>query len=161
MADFSDQLVPTTDLAVWISGEQTLEDDNEMRRASYIIHVASAWAREVSGKAWTDLSAVPVTVKGIVLAGSRREYENPKHVTYEVQGPESASYNQLAYPPGFYTDPEVKALRRYRLGGGLFTLRTYRDDPSESLGYLYATDLSKPIPMYNPWEPGWEDSVHL
>lgn len=161
MADSSDQLATAAELATWM-GASFEEDD--VARAEFILRVTSGWARQIAGKLWTDRDAVdfPITVKGIVLAASRREFENPRSVTYEVKGPESASYNALAYPPGFFTPPEEKFLQRFRKGGGLFTIRSYRDDWTETLGYIRTLDsTAKPIPYFNYGDPGWEESEHL
>jgi hypothetical protein len=172
VADFPDQLATVSELATWM-GESFDEDDSA--RAAFILRVASGWAREIAGKLWPDRDAAdfPITVRGIVLGAARREFENPRRVTYEVKGPESATYNQQAYPPGFYTGPEEKFLKRYRRGGGLFTLSTYKDNWRESLSYLgYGNNPwllgyvgmgngCKPLPYFNPGDPGWEEADHL
>lgn len=140
-------------------------DADETSRAEVILSVASGWARQIAGKLWPDRDAAdfPVTVRGIVLGAARREFENPRRVIYEVKGPESASYNQSHYVPGFFTEPEEKALKRFRPGGGLFTVSTYRDEPTFALGYI---DMgwrqgNKPLPYFNPGDPGWEEADHL
>lgn len=158
MADTPDQLATADQLAKWMN--ITLSTDDRSR-AEFILQVASGWARDISGKAWPDADDIPKTVWGIVLASSRREFENPRHVTYEVKGPETGSYDRAAYSVGFFSDVEIKYLRKFRPSGGLWSQAVYRDEPEQSLGYLYAADMTKPLPMYNPWEPGWEDSVHL
>lgn len=160
MADSIDQLATSAELATWM-GASFEEDD--VARSEFIIRVTSGWARQIAGKLWPDRDAAdfPITVRGIVLAASRREFENPRRVTYEVKGPESASYNALAYPPGFFTSPEEKFLLRFRKGGGLFTVSSYRDSPEETLGYLVSLDTTwKPFPYFNYGDPGWEESEH-
>ncbi|MBB5167209.1 hypothetical protein [Mycobacterium sp. AZCC_0083] len=160
MSDFPDSLATTAELATWM-GETFDSDDSA--RAAFIIRVASGWARQISGKLWPDRDddSFPITVRGIILGAARREFENPRRVTYEVRGPESTSYNQLAYPPGFFTAPEEKALKYYRPGGGLFTVSTYRDDPCFALGYIGMGPGNKPLPYFNPGEPGWFEADHL
>lgn len=148
MADSPDQLATVADLATWLGVEF---DDADTARAEFILRVASGWARDVSGKLWPDRVAAdfPQTVFGIVLASSRREFENPRRVTYDVKGPESTSYSQAAYPPGFFTDGEITYLRKFRRTGGLWTQATYRDNFDQTLAYLRITDVNKPMPYGN------------
>jgi hypothetical protein len=81
---------------------------------------------------------------------------------YEVHGPDSASYNQAAVPPGFFTEEETKYLLSCRKTGSTWIQKTYRDDPETTCGYLYATSLGKPIPMYAPYDTeGWQNSYQL
>jgi hypothetical protein len=136
-------------------------DDDDLPRASYIIRVVSGWAREVASKLWPTADSCPITAKGIVLAASRREFENPRHVTYEVKGPESATYNQQAYPPGFFTPEEEKYLKKFRPRGGLWSQSTYRDHHRESWGYIRLLQGGKPIPYFCPGDPGWWEAEHL
>lgn len=158
MADSPDQLVTTEELSTWLGAEF---DDEDLPRASYIIRVVSGWAREVSGKLWPTADSCPITAKGIVLAASRREFENPRHVTYEVKGPESSTYNQQAYPPGFFTDVEERYLKKFRPRGGLWSQSTYREDPLQQMGYIRMLQGGKPIPYFFPGDPGWEEAEHL
>lgn len=160
MSDFPDSLATTAELATWMG---LTFDSDESDRAAFIIRVASGWARQISGKLWPDRddTSFPVTVRGIILGAARREFENPRRVTYEVRGPESTSYNQMNYPPGFYQPAEEKALKRFRPGGGLFTVRTYRDDPCFALGYIGMGPYSAPLPYFNPGDPGWYEADHL
>lgn len=153
-------LATLDELARWTQWE--FEDDSpESAQAEDILVMASEWARSIAGKLWATAADAPKTVIGIVLAASRREIENPRRVTYEVKGPESASYNPLNCPPGFFTEPEIKFLRKFRKSGGLWSLSSYRDWPDDQIGYLYAGLGSEPMPMYSPRDPGWEDSAHL
>lgn len=160
MADSDDQLATVAELAMWMGVTLTGDDAS---RAEFIIRVASSWARSIAGKLWADRDdeSFPMNVRGIIVAASRREFENPRHVTYEVKGPESASYNQLAYAPGFFNAAEEKFLKRFRPGGGLFTVGTYKDDFTTSLGYLRILGQDKPLPYFNPGDPGWWESEHL
>jgi hypothetical protein len=158
VADSPDQLILTSELATWMG---VVFDDGDTARAIWIIRVVSGWAREVAGKLWPTEADCPITGKGIVLAASRREFENPRHVTYEVKGPESATYNQQAYPPGFFTDVEERYLKKFRPRGGLWSQGTYRDDPFETIGYIRTTDNYRPIPYFGPGDPGWWEADHL
>lgn len=160
MADSTDQLATTAELAIWTG---VTFDDDDTTRAELIIRVVSGWARSVSGKLWPnrdDAANFPITARGIVLAASRREFENPRHVTYEVKGPESATYSQQAYPPGFFTEPEENFLKRFRPRGGLWTQATYRDDPWETIGYVRILGADRPFPYFSPGDPGWWESEH-
>lgn len=133
----------------------------EFAQAEDVLLMASEWARSVAGKLWATTESVPRTVVGIILASARREIENPRRVTYEVKGPESASYNQHNYPAGFFTESEYRYLRKYRKSGALWSLSSYRDLADEQIGYLFAGDGSEPLPMFWPGDPGWEESAHL
>lgn len=147
------------DLARWTQWE--FEDDSpESAQAEDVLVMASEWARSIAGKLWAAAEDAPKTVVGIVLAAARREIENPRRATYEVLGPQSASYNVANYPPGFFTEAEYKFLRRFRHGGGLWSLGSYRDEPEQSIGYLYAMNTNKPLPMYHPGDPGWAEAAH-
>lgn len=161
MADSPDQLATSAELATWMG---VVFDDTDTARAESILRVGSGWARQISGKLWPDRDArdFPITARGIVLAAARREFENPRHVTSEVKGPESAAYNPLAYPPGFFTQPEEKFLRRFRPSGGLWTQSTSRDDIDMTLGYIRVLGYNgSPIPYFNPGDPGWLEAEHL
>lgn len=137
------------------------QDSTEFAQAEDILLMASEWARSIAGKLWATADSAPSTVVGIVLAAARREIENPRRVTYETKGPESASYSQQNYPAGFFTEAEYKFLRKFRKTGGLWSLSSYRDLKDEQIGYLYAGNGREPLPMYWPGDPGWEDSAHL
>jgi hypothetical protein len=137
------------------------EDSPEFAQAEDVLLMASEWARSIAGKLWATAESTPKTVVGIVLAAARREIENPRRATYEVKGPESASYNQQNYPAGLFTEPEYRFLRRFRKSGALWSLSSYRDLKDDQIGYLYAGTGSEPLPMYWPGDPGWEESAHL
>lgn len=159
MADSPDQLVTTAELATWTG---VVFDSDDTARAIWIIRVVSGWAREVAGKLWASAADCPITAKGIVLSASRREFENPRHVTYEVKGPESATYSQQAYTPGFFTDVEERYLKKFRKGGGLWSQSTYRDEPFETLGYVrILNDYGRPLAYFEPGDPGWWEADHL
>lgn len=148
-------------LARWTQWEFE-EDSPESAQAEDVLLMASEWARSIAGKLWATAESAPRTVIGIVLAAARREIENPRRATYEVKGPESASYNVANCPPGFFTEAETKFLRKFRKGGGgLWSLSSYRDLSDEQIGYLFAGDGSEPLPMYWPGDPGWEETIRL
>lgn len=153
-------LATLEELSRWTQWE-FVEGSPESAQAEDILVMASEWARSIAGKLWATAESAPKTVVGIVLAAARREIENPRRVTYEVKGPESASYNPLNYPPGFFTEAEHKFLRRFRKSGALWSLSSYRDLKDEQIGYLYAGDGNEPLPMYWPGDPGWEEAAHL
>lgn len=153
-------LATVEQLARWTQWEFD-EDSPEFAQAEDVLLMASEWARSIAGKLWATAETTPKTAVGIVLASARREIENPRRVTYEVKGPESASYNALNYPAGFFTEPEYKFLRRFRKTGGLWSQSSYRDLADEQIGYLYAGTTNEPLPMYWPGDPGWEETAHL
>lgn len=123
----------------------------------------SEWAREISGKAWVLPADAPATVRGIIKASARREWNNPKRVSYLVKGPQTATFPQAAYPTEFFTDAEEAKLLSYKVGGGgLFTLQTTRDLPEETWGYLQVTPNGGFMPCYDPCdEVGWPTSYHF
>jgi hypothetical protein len=152
-------LATVEELARWTQWE--LSTPAESAQAEDVLLMASEWARAISGKLWATAADAPKTVVGIVLASARREIENPRRATYEVKGPESASYNADNCPPGFFTEPEHKFLRKFRKTAGFWSLSSYRDWPGDEIGYLYAGSGSEPFPMYWPGDPGWEDAARL
>lgn len=138
------------------------EDSPEFIQAEDVLLMASEWARSIAGKLWATAEDAPKTVIGIVLAAARREIENPRRVSYEVKGPESASYAATSLPVGFFTDPEMKFLRKFRKGGGgLWSLSSYRDWEDDLIGYVYAGYGEKPFPLYWSGDPGWDGTSRL
>lgn len=135
---------------------------DELAQAELLLQMASAWARSKAKRLWPtpdDISdSKRDTVIGIILAAVRRELANPKRVTYEVYGPNTASYNQAACPPGFFTDEETAFLNTCSVHGNWYIQNTYRDDHRETVGYLRATNLRDPIPMFAPGDPGHGDA---
>lgn len=128
----------------------------------FLLTLASDWARELSTKPWLLALDAPVTAKGIILAACRREWNNPKRVSYVVKGPQSATFMQQAYPPGFFSDAETARLIRYSRGGGdLWTFETYREEPETLNGYLEIYPQGGLMPVYNPYDyGGYDDSIH-
>lgn len=159
MADAPDSLATVAELQTWMGASF---DEDDTARAAFILQVTSGWAREIAGKLWPsrDAADFPITVRGIILGAARREFENPRRVVYEVRGPESSTYSQQNYVPGFFQPAEEKALKRFRRGGGLFTVGTYRDDPEFALGYIGMGPFAKPLPYFNPGDPGWQEADH-
>lgn len=161
-------LATVSDLATLM---QTTTDESfpdgsaELAQAELLLQMASAWARSYAQRLWPTVDSIPDyrqdTVVGIILAAVRRELVNPRRVTYEVQGPESATYNQKACPPGFFTDEETDYLKSCSLTSSWWVQRTFRDDPRETMGYLFATGIRAPIPMYASDDPGYPGSYTL
>ena len=155
--DTPDQLATVAQLQTWMG---VTFNESDTARAAYVLRVASYWARMVAGKIWPDRNAAdfPPTVNGIVLASARREVENPRRVIHETKGPEAASYLPAAVPDGFFTEAECKMLKRFRPGGGLFTIRTMKDEEEWTLGYIHVLGSTKPLPYFNYGDPGWFES---
>lgn len=133
----------------------------DYKRAELILNLASDWAREFARKTWLTAGDAPPTVSGLVLAGARREFVNPKRVTYEVKGPESASYDRAAYPPGFFTEAEEARLCKYHSTGSLWTQGTYRDLYEETDGWLEILPTGGYMKVYAGSDPGSEEAYHL
>lgn len=154
-------LATVEQLARWTQWEFG-DDSPESAQAEDVLLMASEFARSIAGKLWATAEDAPRTVVGIVLAAARREIENPRRVSYEVKGPESASYNVANCPPGFFTDAEMKFLRKFRNGGGgLWSLSSYRDEDGSLDGYVFAGGGSKPMALYDSGDPGWEGTIRL
>ncbi len=157
-------LASTSDLATFM---KVAFDEAATEQAELVLQLASAWARSIAHKLWAEPEDIAEfrrdTVIGIILASARRELTNPRRVTYEVHGPDSASYNQKAVPAGFFTDEEEKYLRACRgSSGSMWTVETYRDEEATSEGYLHSATTAKPFPMYAPYDTeGWQNSYHL
>lgn len=141
------------------------DPSDELSQAELLLQMASAWARSYAQRIWATPNDIPAwqrdTVVGIILAGVRRDLVNPRRVTYEVQGPMSASYSSASCPPGFFTTEELNYLTSCRHKGNAWIQKTYRDDPEESIGYLYGTWMPKPIPMYAPGDTEAHGNVYL
>ena len=121
----------------------------------------SDWARELAHKAWLLPGDAPATVKGIIKASCRREWNNPKRVGYLVKGPQSATFIQSAYPAGFFTEAEERRLIQYGGGtGDLWVQETYRDEVTELNGYLEIEPHGGIMPVYHPYDIGYQDSIH-
>lgn len=154
-------LAEVSDLATLMKVTFT-DPSDELAQAEFLLQMASAWARSYAQRLWPTTSDIPATksdtVVGIILAAVRRDLVNPRRTTYEVQGPETASYNQAACPPGFFTTEEINYLERCSVTGNWWVQKTYRDDYRESIGYLWATGIRAPIPMYASDDPGYGTS---
>lgn len=152
--DSPDQLATVAQLQTWMGYTFSTTD---AARAAYILSVASSWARHISGKIWPDPNApdFPVSVNGIIVAAARREMENPGRFIHETKGPEAGSRLPAAVPAGFFTEAECKFLKKFRPGGGLFTIRTMKDEEEWTLGYIHVLGSSRPIPYFNYGDPGW------
>ncbi|AJD82103.1 head-to-tail adaptor [Mycobacterium phage EniyanLRS] len=137
------------------------EGSEKHTQMEFLLTLASDWARELSCKPWLLPADAPVTAKGIILAASRREWNNPKRVSYVVKGPQSATFMQSAYPPGFFTDAEEAKLRSYgRSTGNWGVIETYRDDEEQLNGYLEVYPHGGLMPVYHPDDIGYGGSIH-
>lgn len=130
----------------------TLPDVGTLRRnqMDFFLNEVSNWARHLARKAWVVPGDEPPTVRGIVLASCRREWNNPKRIGYLVKGPQSATFIQSAYPAGFFTEAEERYLRGLAGGGDLWTLETYRDEAGLQNGYLEVYPHGGWMPVYSP-----------
>ncbi|OQW34505.1 MAG: hypothetical protein A4E20_10825 [Nitrospira sp. SG-bin2] len=154
-------LATVTDLATLMK-KSFADESPELAQAELLLQMASAWARSYAQRVWPTTEHIPATkrdtVVGIILAGVRRELQNPKRVTSETYGPNSAAYSPC--PPGFFTPEEIAYLQRCSVTGNWWVQSTYRDDPEESIGYVWATDFKAPIPMYAPGDPGYGSAYY-
>lgn len=120
----------------------------------------SDWARELSRQAWLLPADAPATVKGIIKAACRREWNNPRRVAYLVKGPQSASFIQRAYPTGFFDEAEERYFHKFTSTGELWTQPTYRDEIEELNGYLEIYPHGGIMAVYAPGDIGYDDSIH-
>lgn len=154
-------LVSAQEFSTFLGIPVPAESSLGREKMEFLLTLASDWAREFSQKPWLLPADAPVTARGIILAACRREWVNPKRVSYVVKGPQSATFMQSAYPPGFFSDAEEARLRAYSGSGGNFmSLRSYRDEDTELNGYLDVYPYGGSMPVYHPDDIGWQDSIH-
>lgn len=158
-------LVAASELATFM-GVEFASGSKELAQAELVLELASGAARTLARKVWASIEDIAeprkTNVRGIILAAARRELKNPQRIVYEVHGPDAASRNQAAVPPGFFTVEEEKYLVGCRGTGSWWVMSTYRDDPEMSAGYIRSTTTSKPIPFYAPGDTaGWENADKL
>jgi hypothetical protein len=141
----------------------------DLDQAEMVIATVSAWARSVSGQAWSDPAGVPSDVKFVTLSASRRTLRNPDGVVSEAMGPFSKTYDKP--PTNFFSPAELAILKRYRAkaSNGLFTVGFTRGEVGNEryLGHLFFNrhdddDIGgDPFPCYWPGDPGFEESWHF
>ena len=154
-------LVTAEDFSTFLGIELPADGTLRRRQMDFFLTEVSNWARHLARKAWVLPGDEPPTVRGIVLASCRREWNNPKRIAYLVKGPQSASFIQSAYPAGFFTEAEERYLRQQAGGtGDLWTQEIYRDDLEELNGYLWIEPHGGLMPVYAPGDIGYEDSIH-
>nr|WP_131807152.1 hypothetical protein [Mycobacteroides abscessus] len=138
---------------------------DQRAQAELVLNMVSAWARGYSGQSWPDPASVPEDIPWVVLSAAKRELRNPDRAVSKAKGPFSVSYGRL--PDGAFLPAELAILRRYRGGGGLFTVQFGRSDTTIDPfafgkdGFLEDGSGGDPIPYYRRDEPGWEDSYHF
>lgn len=138
---------------------------DQRAQAELVLNMVSAWARGFSGQSWPDPASAPEDVSWVVLAAAKRELRNPDRAIQKSKGPFSVTYDKL--PDGAFLPAELAILRRFRGGGGLFTVQFGRSDTVVDPfaggrdGYLVDGAAGDPIPYYRSDEPGWEDSYHF
>lgn len=155
-------LVTADDFSTFLGIETPTAGGLKRRQMEFFLTEVSNWARDLAKKAWLVPGDEPPTVRGIVLAACRREWNNPKRIAYLVKGPQSASFIQSAYPPGFFTEAEERYLRGLNSSGGgdLWVMETYRDEVEGLNGYLGIYPHGGLMAVYAPGDPGYEDSIH-
>jgi hypothetical protein len=104
----------------------------EAARALALLDDASALARDVAGRTWTDpvtgaLLTVPGSVRWAVLRAAERAIRNPDGFSSESAG--DYSYQRTGVQPGVYlTDGEERAIRGAIGKSGLWTQPITRGD---------------------------------
>lgn len=132
----------------------------DLDQAEMVLSSVSAWARSVSGQAWSVSSDVPSDVKYVVLAAARRSLRNPDGVTAESMGPFSKSYDRP--PTDFFTPAELAILKRYRpkASRGLTTIGFTRGEeanPKIMRHYLLFDGVGDPLPYWADGDPGFAE----
>lgn len=122
-----DPLASTDQFADWLGVTLTGSD---LTRADAILVAASSLVRSEAGRTWEG-ETVPDDVAAVVLQAAERKYRNPGGETQKTVGDVSVSYSSGVAVGLYLTDDEKIIVRRYRDAGsgGLWTLRTSRDDP--------------------------------
>jgi hypothetical protein len=143
-------LASITDLAGWLG---TTPQGDDATRAELVLSAVSALVRSEARRTWEDLP-VPEVIRAVTLTVAARVYRNPEAAaSYSLTtGPFGKSLT-FADPKAvglFLTDDEKLTISRSVPGGrrqrGLYTLRTYRDDPCAT-GYV-PTVGGPPFPWY-------------
>lgn len=154
-------LVTVSEFSTFLRVSEPAEGTETYTRMDYLLTLASDWARELSRKSWLLATDAPVTARGIILAACRREWNNPKRLSYVVKGPQSATFIQSAYPAGFFSDAEVAKLESYgRSTGNWVSMTAWREDELELNGYLEVYPYGGLMPVYHPDDIGYDDSIH-
>jgi hypothetical protein len=155
-------LVSAEDFSTFLGIETPTVGSIRRRQMEFFLNEVSNWTRDLAKKAWVVPGEEPPTVRGIILASCRREWNNPKRIAYLVKGPQSASFIQSAYPVGFFTDAEERFLRQQKTGGtgDLWVQDIYRDNLDELNGYLEIYPNGGMMPVYAPGDIGYQDAIH-
>lgn len=141
---------------------RTFAEGEDLDQADSVLTIVSAWARSLSGQAWPDApTGVPADVQGVVLTACRRDLRNPDgSIVAKAKGPFSVQYKQA--PDGFFTEPELSILRRFKSkAGGLFTVGTTRGERAGRLpAFLYWDKvLDDPVPAFEFGSLGWDSAI--
>jgi hypothetical protein len=154
-------LVTAEDFSLFLGIETPTIGSLKRRKMDFLLNEVSTWVRDLAKKAWTLPGEEPPTARGIILASARREWNNPKRISYLVKGPQYAMFMPTAYPAGFFTDAEERYLRNLAGStGDMWTQEICRDDIQEMNGYLEIYPQGGLMPVYAPGDIGYEDSIH-
>lgn len=129
-------------------------------RAEATLDDVSVFAQSVAGNSdWTvdganDSPQVPEEVRRIILAASRRAFQNPEGYRMKQAGQFHVEMDD-GFGANLFTQWEDDILRSYNASGGLGTISMTRGDDAVDLGWLTVAEAgynASPI----PYVPGWE-----
>lgn len=142
-------LASLDELETWLG---STIDGFDAARAEAVLGAASSLIRSAAGVTWAD-TPVPDEVHTVALTVAARVYRNPDAASQmsDTTGP-FTRYRGFNNPDqvGLYlTGQERAIIARYRpQARGLWTLRTTRDDPVASTGWVPVEGSVNPFPWY-------------
>lgn len=143
-----DPLAPLTALEVWLGAPLCGSD---VARAEAVLAAVSSLIRSTAGVTW-DGVPVPDDVHTITLEVAARVFRNPQAGSQlsRTTGPFTESVSFTPGTAGLYLTAGEKAIiGRYRTTNrGLWSLRTTRDDPYDTTGYVPVEGSTNPFPWY-------------
>jgi hypothetical protein len=135
-------MLPLADLADLEARLGRVFDGEESIRVNALLDDASALTRDEAGMTWIDpdtglLTAVPGSIRAVVLRAAERAVRNPQGFSAESAG--DYSYQRTNVEPGVYlTEGERHIIRKAIGRTGLWTQPTTRGD--EYLSTVWAED---------------------
>lgn len=125
-------------------------------RAGAVLDDVSAFARS-EGRPWPDAAAAGADVVAVVLAASKRAYNNPNMYVSRAAGVFNHRVHDSAFVTGTFTKAELDILARARRkasrSSGLWTQATTKGDYGFPTGFVDVAGSSEPFPVYAEDDP--------
>lgn len=125
-------------------------------RADAVLDDVSALARS-EGRPWPDAAAAGADVVAVVLAASKRAYNNPNMYVSRAAGVFNHRVHDSAFATGTFTKAELDILARARRkasrSSGLWTQATTRGEYGSPTGFVDVEGSSEPFPVYAENDP--------